>query len=211
MRAFEPDNLGDIERVNLMFYHPAVMKAKGYFRQGYVVESERDLHEVSRDMFCHPARITRQKRDVVLAVTDRESGVLGWIWFYRDSSHPLPQRVQTELGISERKGRIYQLSYEKLLSNGWPAKILEKTRQVTPSYLQVERKGVIVEGLRIAILRLRRQFRTLYGLERKLVLYAFVDPSNISSSLVLQKNGFTRISRKYKYDGVPQNLWVRVV
>jgi len=211
LRAFEPQNMGDIERINLMFYHPQVMKAKGYFRQGYVVESQADLHYKNRVMFRIDSHLRKAVKDITLAVTDLDSGVLGWIWFYHDSRHPLPKRVQSELGLTKRNSRIYQLSYEKLISEGWPAKLLNLTRHVTPEYLKTERKGVIVEGLRLAIDRLRREFRALYPKSKKLVFYAFVSHDNIPSQKVLDQNKFIKIERKYKYDGEMQDLWVKVV
>jgi len=206
-----PDNMADIERINLMFYHPQVMKAKGYYRLGFTVDSRKDLHERDKQMFLSKDHITRRKEDVILAVTDQNSGILGWIWFYHDSRHPLPRKVKTDLKINERNSRIYQLSYEKLLEKGWPAKLLAKTEYVTPRYLMTKRKGVIVEGLRLAINKLRREFRALYDKRKKLVLYGFVDPTNVASGMVMRRNMFKLVSQKYKYDGQVQDLWVRIV
>lgn len=211
LRGFEPGNMEDIERVNLMFYHPDVMKAKGYFRKGYVSRSQADLHSASRAMLTTSSELTKIQKDISLAVTDQDSGVLGWVWFYHDSRHPLPKRVKTELGLNDRNSRIYQLSYEKLMSTGWPAKLLRQTKYVTKEYLHTERKGVIVEGLKLAIAKIQREFRVLFDSEKKLVLYAFVSPDNIASEKVLFQNQFELIPRKYKYDGVIQNLWVKVI
>jgi len=210
LRGFEPENMGDIERVNLMFYHPAVMKAKGYFRQGYVVQSQADLHSTHGTMLSTSSHLTRTSKDISLAVTDLESGVVGWIWFYKDARHPLPKRVQSDLGLTRNNSRIYQLSYEKLISVDWPAKLLNLTKHVTHEYLMTERKGVIVEGLRLAIVRVRREFRALYGKGKKLAFYAFVSSDNIPSRKVLIQNDFAKIERRYKYDGALQDLWVKI-
>lgn len=211
LRALQPGNMADIERINLMFYHPQVMKAKGYYHLGFTADSPNDLLEYDKQMFLAKDHITRRKDDVILAVTGQDSGILGWIWFYRDSRHPLPRRIKTDLKINERNSRIYQLSYEKLLENGWPAKLLTKTEHVTPRYLMIRRKGVIVEGLRLAINKLRREFRALYEKRKMLVLYGFVDPTNVASGMVMRRNRFTLVSQKYKYDGQVQDLWVRIV
>jgi hypothetical protein len=211
LRGFEPTNLADIERVNLMFYHPSVMKAKDYFRKGYVVRSQADLQRISSGMFKSKSTLTRGKHDVSLAVTDLQGGVVGWIWFYQDSRHPLPIAVKKKLDVAKNHNYIYQVSYEKLLSNGWPGHILKKTKFVTPAYLQAERKGVIVEGLKMAILKLRREFKALKKDTAKLVLYAFIDPANIASNKVVEKNGFSLIERPYSYDGDRVNLWVRIL
>jgi hypothetical protein len=211
IRGFEPRNLADIERVNLMFYHPTVMKAKEYYRQGYVVRSQADLHRVSPGVFKSKSKLTRQKHDISLAVTDSKNGVVGWVWFYHDSRHPLPIAVRKKLGVTTLNNHIYQVSYEKLLSEGWPGHILKKTTFVTPAYLQAERKGVIVEGLKLAIVKLSREFRALKKTGAKLVLYAFIDPANVASSKVVEKNGFALIPRTYSYDGDPVDLWVRVL
>jgi hypothetical protein len=210
LRAFDAQNMGDVERINLMFYHPQVMKAKGYFRQGYVLESQADLHSIDQQMFKIKSYITRAKQEVALAVIDKKSSILGWIWFYHDTRHPLPVRVQKELGITARNSLIYQLSYQKLLSTGWTAKLLRNIKYVTPLDLCTERKGVIVEGLHLAIKRLESQFRALYA-TKKLAFYAFVSKDNIASSKVLELNKFVKIGRKYKYDGENQDLWTRII
>ncbi|MBP9670698.1 GNAT family N-acetyltransferase [Candidatus Woesebacteria bacterium] len=211
LREFQPGNLADIERMNLMFYHPSVMKAKAYFGKGHVVRSQADLHSVSPDMFESKSNLTRQKDNISLAVTDSSGGIVGWVWFYHDTRHPLPLAVKNRFGANNRRCHIYQVSYEKLLSGGWPKHILQKAKFVTPEYLLTERKGVIVEGLRMAILKLRREFRVLKGSKAKLVLYAFIDPSNIASSKVVEKNGFIQTDRKYSYDGDKVDLWVRII
>lgn len=211
IRGFDSRNLEDVERVNLMFYHPTVMKAKAYFRKGYVVRTQADLHKISPGMFKSKSQFTKKNHDISLAVTDKESGVVGWIWFYQDSSHPLPIAVKKRYGVNNLDSYIYQVSYEKLLSKGWPAHILKKAKFVTPEYLQSERKGVIVEGLRMAIMRLGQEIRVLKQAKVKLVLYAFIDPSNIASIKVVEKNGFSLIERKYSYDGSKVDLWVRII
>lgn len=161
-------------------------------------------------MLSTKSYITRRYQDVSLAVTDKDSGVLGWIWFYRDTRHPLPVRVQSELGLTPGNCRIYQLSYEKLLSHGWTAKILRHTQHVSHEYLHTPRKGVIVEGLRQAIIKLADEFAHLYGTQKKLVFYAFVSSDNIPSRKVLIQNDFAKIERSYKYDGALQDLWVKI-
>lgn len=211
IRSFDSSNLGDVERLNLMFYHPTVMKAKKYYRMGYVVKSREDLHRVSPAMFKSKSTLTRKKQNISLAVIDSEGGVVGWIWFYQDHRHPLPVGVKKILGVNDAISHIYQVSYEKLLSEGWPAHILQKTKLVTPEYLKSERKGVIVEGLKMAILRLRDEFTVLKKGSAKLVLYAFIDPNNIASAKVVEKNGFVLINRKYSYDGEKVDLWVRII
>lgn len=211
LREFRVGNLADIERLNLMSYHPMVMKAKSYFRQGHVVRTQADLLQAHPEMFSSGSSLSKQKKDISLAVTDREGGIVGWVWFYQDHRHPLPLGVKKVLGIDTKNSHIYQVSYEKLLSGGWPAHILQKTKFVTPEYLNSERKGVIVEGLKMAISKLSREFGKFRKVNAKLVFYAFIDPNNIASAKVVEKNGFRLIERKYSYDGEKANLWVRII
>lgn len=211
LRGFEAGNLADIERINLMFYHPEVMKAKGYFRQGYTLDAKNHLLCSDKSMFECESGITKSGKDISLAVTDHEMGVLGWIWFYKDKYHPLPKMVQKNLGINDQNSTIYQISYEKLLSYGWTAKLLKAAKYVTSDYLRTERKGVIVAGLSLAIAKLADEFLNMHGSQKKLVFYAYVLASNIASRKVLEKNEFVQIERKYKYDGENASLWVKII
>lgn len=206
LRGFEPGNMGDTERVNLMFYHPEVMRGKGY-----IAGTKTNLHDVSRVMIGTPSSLTRRNSDISLAVTDFKSNVVGWIWFYRDKAHPLPKGVMKDLALNDDNSRIYQLSYEKLMSTGWPTKLLSHTKYVTTEHLNTERKGVIVAGLRLALDKITHEFRVLYATRKRLVIYAFVSLDNVASEKVLIKNEFSLVSRKYKTSGVLQNLWVKVI
>jgi len=210
LRGFNPDNLGEIELFNLMGYHPTTLKARGCWKPGFDYKNEVDLTS-TRNLIVTSSRISRKDDDVLFAVTDLGDKIVGWVWFYHDSTHPLPAKVVSELGLTERNSRIYQISYEKLMSEGWPKALVAKVRHVTVSYLAKRRKGVIVAGLGLAIARLVRMYRRLYVYKRKLVLYAFVHRSNLASSKVLAHNGFTRLKRKYSYDGTLHFLWVKVV
>ncbi len=211
LRSFQPSNLIEIERMNLMYFHPAVMEAKGYAskdpRYGLTV----DLLQSHSEMFSTPRELTRKPMDLSYAIADQSNHLIGWIWFYMDKSHPLPVQVSKELGLTPSNSRIYQMSYEKLMSDGWPEEIVAKLKHVQREHLCMPRKGVVVEGLRLAIKRLRGSYRKLYSANRKLVLYGFVHPDNIASQKVLVANGFEQAKRSYKYDGVPHELWVRVV
>lgn len=211
LRSFDPQNLADIELTNLMWFHPETMKAKGYWERGFNFENEVDLTEEDGDLFKVKTKISRKCEDVLYSVVDLKNKVVGWIWFYKDARHPLPQRIVHKLHLTPRNSRVYQISYEKLMSSGWPRELAAKAEQVSLQYLFQERKGAIVEGLRLAISKMSRAYRKLYVKKRKLVFYAFTYPTNIPSKKVLQRNGFTKIERKYSYGGTPHNLWVKVV
>lgn len=211
LRGFRRSSQSDIELVNLMGFHPSIMKAKGYWKRGFDFEKEVDLKAADRAIFQTKARIERPNENVMYAVVDGLDKVVGWIWFYKDKTHRLPAAVAGNLGLSIYNSRIYQVSYEKLMSSEWPLELVAKAEHVTLKYLEKNRKGVIVEGLAKAILRLRRRMNLLYKRRHKLVVYAFTHPSNIASRKVLEKNKFERIRRKYSYDGVPHYLWVKVV
>lgn len=212
LRGFDHSNPGEIELFNLMGYHPTTLKARGcwvpkfnYSDKAIDLESRKNTFEQTSH------KLGRKPDDVAFAVADCDDKIVGWIWFYHDFCHPLPSKVVTELGLTPRNCRIYQLSYEKLMSTGWPKGLIKKTQYVTLRHLTKRRKGVIVEGLKMAISRLARMYRKLYVYKRKLVLYAFVHRTNLASNIVLERNGFTRQKKKYSYDGTLHNLWVKVV
>ncbi len=211
IRGFDRDNLAEVELFHLMSYHPTTLKARGYWKRNFDYESQVDLTKKGAAIFDISPRVSRKYEDVLFTVADRLDRIVGWIWFYRDSVHPLPAKVVSELGLTDRNSRIYQLSYEKLMSEGWPSELVSKARHVTVSYLERKRKGVIVEGLRLAIARLARSYRRLYVRRRKLVLYGFVHGKNLASRIVLERNGFVKQAKRYSYDGVPHQLWVKVV
>ena len=211
LRGFYPGDPEEIERMNLMYYHPGVMKAKSYWQsEGHTIK-DADLSAIHRSAFSVPTKIMRQNRSVSYAVADIRDRLVGWVWFYHDSRHPLPTRLIKELKLTSRNSRVYQVSYEKLLSDGWPPVLIRKVRHITGAELRRERRGVIVEGLRLALGRLRREYRALYPERRMLVLYAYVLLDNYASQVVLERNGFWKDARVYRHAGEPHELWVRVV
>lgn len=211
IRGFDRSSSEEIELFNLMAYHPTTLKARGYWKSKFNYARDVDLGSTKNSFFWTRQQLSRKVEDVAYAVADKLDKIVGWIWFYQDSQHPLPARVVSELGLTSRNSRVYQLSYEKLMSEGWPEELIAKAQHVKVGYLTKTRKGVIVEGLRLAILRLRRMYRKLYVRPRKLVLYAYVHPRNRASSIVLERNGFELYPRRYSYDGVGHRLWVKVV
>lgn len=210
LRGFEANNPSEIERMNLMYYHPEVMKAKGYWKRGLNVIEPGDLQETDKSMFGTHNAITSGCEDVAYAVADLSNRLVGWIWFYNDKRHPLPKKIMKKLGISPGTARIYQVSYEKLMSDGWSSDILSKIVHTSPDQLKTPRKGVIVEGLRLALEKISTEFRILYP-SQKLVIYGYVNPRNIASRIVLERNGFVKHNRPYKYDGVLNNVWVKIL
>lgn len=211
LRGFEPGNLSDIERMNLMYYHPEVMKAKGYFKQDSDFSLNVDLQEVNDSMFNILSTISDKFEDVSYAVVDSVNKLVGWIWFYVDKRHGLPVKIVKRLGLTTENSRIYQVSYEKLMSGGWPEDLLSKTVHVDHVELHAPRKGVIVEGLRLAIEKLSTEYQRLYSPEHKLVLYGYVLADNIASAKVLERNGFEVETKKYRYDGLLHDLWVKII
>lgn len=211
LREFQVDNSADVELFNLMQYHPSVMRAKGYYKSGFDYKNEVDLKEYDNFWRKSSATLEKGSKDVFFAIADKLNRVVGWIWFFKDLRNPLPARVAKDLGVTSRNSCVFQISYEKLMSRGWPVSLVEKIEHVTLGYLKKERKGVVVEGLRLAIGRLKRAMKRVYITPRKLVLYAYVHQSNIGSKKVLQYNGFKRVARKYSYEGTPHYVWVKVV
>ncbi len=211
LRSVKRDNLADIEVLNLMAYHPLVMKAKGYWQRGFDFEKNVNLSDVDKGYFASNRIVSRRKSDIFYGVSDPTGLLVGWVWFYADKQHPLPTGVQTRLGVNTTNANIYQISYEKLMSKDWPIALLEKMVHVRRRELLKPRKGVIVEGLRLAIGRVKRAYQKIYAVKRRLVFYAFTHPTNIASKKVLEKNGFVKEKRKYAYDSVPHYLWIKVV
>lgn len=211
LRGFEQSNPSDVERMNLMYYHPEVMKAKGYFKRGFNFAKHVDLQESDMAMFNILSTILPEHKDVSYGVVDHTNELVGWIWFYLDKSHPLPVGISKRLGLTPQNSRIYQVSYEKLMSEGWPAEILAKIIHTTHASLSLPRKGVIVEGLSLAISKMTNEYRKLFSDQHKLVLYGYVHAHNPASQIVLMRNGFLKEKRKYRYDGSLHDLWVKII
>ena len=211
LRGLDQANLAEVELLNLMYYHPVVMAAKGYPSADPLYGQKVDLMEPGADIFEAESVVTREARDLAFAIADEYNHLVGWIWFYQDARHPLPIKVANRYGLTDKNCRFYQLSYEKLMSDGWPIDLVNKVVHVKKEHLTIPRKGVVVKGLRLAINRLIRGYRKLYAKRRTLALYAFVHPSNVASCKVLDTNGFTKIERMYSYDGELHQLWVRII
>lgn len=211
LRGFEANNPSEIERMNLMYFHPEVMKAKGYWKRGTQVIDPHELQESDKSMFSTQSVMTSGQSDVAYAVADLTNKLVGWIWFYNDKSHSLPKMIMKKMGINLGNSRIYQISYEKLMSEGWSSDILSKIVHTNLDQLKTPRKGVIVEGLRLALEKISAEFRMLYPESHKLVVYGYVNPRNIASRIVLERNGFVKHNRQYKYDGVLNNVWVKIL
>jgi RimJ/RimL family protein N-acetyltransferase len=211
LRVLERDNPMDIERINLMYYHPEVMKAKGYFKQEVKLLNKADLQEKDESMFNILSTISHGATDISFAIVDQLNKLVGWIWFYIEKSHPLPIGIVKRMGLTKNNSLIYQVSYQKLMSDGWPAELLARTIHCDHRDLHTTRKGVIVEGLELSLDRLSHEYKVIYGGKRRLVIYGYVLPENIASQRVLEKNGFIKEKRQYKYDGILNDLWVKII
>lgn len=210
VRGFRPQDPGEIERINLMYYHPEVAKAKGYHTKNFGLRSGESLHQAYEPL-DDSRLLKRRQASISFAVADCKNRLVGWVWFYHDTRHPLPKMIQRKLGVSEHNSLIYQVSYEKLLSAGWPKRLLSALVYTPASELTKERKGVIVSGLSMSIERLSRRYRRRYLRKTNLVLYAYVLPDNIASQKVLVANEFFKVERLYKYEKVLHQVWVRIV
>lgn len=210
VRGFRPYDPGEIERINLMYYHPEVARAKGYHTKNFGLKPGESLQEAYEPL-DDSRLMKRRQASISFAVADTRSRLVGWVWFYHDSRHPLPKMIQKQLGINDHNSLIYQVSYEKLLSDGWPRQLLKALVHTPVTELTRERKGVIVSGLAMSIERLSRRYRRRYVRKLNLVLYAYVLPDNVASQKVLLANDFVRIERMYKYERVLHQVWVRIV
>lgn len=211
IRSLDSGNLADVELLNLMYYHPIVMSAKGYSSLDPHYAQKVDLHEAESDIMAAHSRVKRKVSDVVFAIADKANHLAGYIWFYTDKKHPLPVSVVKAHGLTPKNSRVYQVSYEKLMSDGWPRDLVNKMVVVKKEHLTIPRKRVVMEGLAMAITRLHREYHALYTKKRSLVLYGYVQPENVASCKVLESNGFAKTDRLYSYDGVPHQLWVRII
>lgn len=211
LRDFDSSNLRDIERLNLMYYHPEVMQAKGYWVEGFDFSKIGDLHKVEDTETKGCKKLNRQTKEIMYSVVDKLDHLVGWVWFYVDNKHVLPVSVKRSLGLNLLNCKTFEVSYQKLMSSNWPLDLLAKVKYNTHLQLHKTRKGVIVAGLELALRKFKYQFRKVYGAKRKLVVYAYLTPDNLSSSKVLIRNGFNKYPRQYKYDGVMNDLWVKIV
>lgn len=211
LRSFDPFNPGDNLAMNLMFYHPEVMKAKGYYKEGFDFAKVTDLHELDTVKSAIDSKVTKVSKDIMYSVVDQNDSLVGWIWFYHDKQHPLPKRVRDEYGLTTRNSRIYQVSYQKLMSSGWPIGLLSQLSHTTKLHLHKDRKGVIVTGLSMALKKLARDFAKLFEKPKKLVIYGYIKPDNLASEKVLSRNGFVKYPRQYKYEGELHDLWIHKI
>ena len=46
---------------------------------------------------------------------------------------------------------------------------------------------------------------------RKIIIFAYTDPSNLASEAVVEKNDFSKLEQQYRYDGEYNNLWITEV
>ncbi|MFZ2199821.1 MAG: hypothetical protein WAV40_03470 [Microgenomates group bacterium] len=211
LRSFDPSNPGDTLAMNLMFYHPEVMQAKGYWQDGFDFGKIRDLGKIDQTLAKIDYHARQESHDLMYSVVDKLDHLVGWIWFYLDSRYPLPTRVQKELGLRADHSRIYQVSYQKLMSMGWPEALLEKVDHATKLHLHSLRSGVIVEGLSLALKKLKRDFAKLDKNGSKIAVYAYVSPGNIGSAKVLLRNGFAKYPKQYRYEAELNDLWVKII
>ena len=210
LRPFYPDDPEEIERMNLMFYHPHVLKHMGFKEGEHYPERRDELQRPDKSMFASASEVREKHGDVAYGIADAADGLVGWVWFCIDKRHPLPVRVARRLEVLPQT-RVYQVVYEKLLSADWPDYLIERMVHVKHEELFRTRKGVVVEGLRLAILKLKHEYGRLWTKPAELVLYGFVLPENIASQKVLLANGFSREDRLYWCDGVEHQLWVSVI
>jgi hypothetical protein len=75
--------------MNLMFYHPEVMKAKGYFKDDFNFAKISDLHDVDKTLANIDYNVTKKSHDVMYSVVDAKDVLVGWIWFYQDARYPI--------------------------------------------------------------------------------------------------------------------------
>lgn len=209
IRNFRINDQSEIELVNLMSYHPSVAKAKGYYTRKFrrFAEVALDNPEVMPEY--ENTRVTRTTKDVSYAIADASDTLCGWIWFYRPT-HPLPSLVSKRLGVTKRT-KVFELSYEKLLHFDWPEELLAKLVHNDKKVVRLERKGVIVSSLALAIRKLLAEYHKVYVRRPKIVLCAYVKVRNTPSKIVLQRNGFTRENRVYRSNQSAHELWTRVL
>lgn len=211
LRSFDPFNPGDNLAMNLMFYHPEVMKAKGYYKEGFDFAKVSDLHELDNVKSATDSKVTRIFKDIMYSVVDQNDSLVGWIWFYHDKQHPLPKRVRDEYGLTARNSRIFQVSYQKLMSSGWPMALLSQLSHTTKLHLHKNRKGVIVTGLNMALKKLGKDYSKLYKTPKQLVIYGYIKSDNKASEKVLSRNGFMKYPKQYKYEGELHDLWIHKI
>lgn len=197
LRPFLMDDPEEIERINLMAHHPEVAKAKSYWNSA--IWTKKKVNLLEKSIF------EDKSHNYSFAIADINNKVVGWVWFYQDLSLPLPVMLQKMLGVT-KSSFVRQVSYEKLLSTGWPERLLSQTKYLNRAELAGERPGVVVAGLGMAIESLKHEMKQKSG-----VLYAYVIPNNIASQKVLEKNDFVKVDRMYKSQGVLHQVWIRKI
>ena len=210
IRNFNLNSPSDIERMNLMYFHPQVMKDKGYFVPGFDYKKVGSLSEADHSLKKVTAKVGKRSRDITYVVVDQKNELVGWVWFYVDKKYILPKSVAKLLKLNSRNSKVYQVSYQKLLSVGWPKRLLQKVKHTSVKTLSQPRRGVIVHGLKQAMSRLQREHKEVHA-EKRLIVYGFVNPANIASSSVLVYNGFVKHTKQYKYDGILNDLYMKVL
>jgi len=175
----------------------------------------------STNVFLERGEDQKENPIALYAVTDDEGEAIGWVEYYTDKDNPLPDDISKNLSLTP-EDLVLQVSYEKLLSEGWPEYLLHIDRELSEAVLNTDRKGVIVSGLRQTMLDLRRKenFISSQSAEppRRIVIYAYTDLDNKASEKVLEKNGFAldETIRTYHEEpnakeptGKPNHLWYK--
>lgn len=199
IRRFDPTLPRDLETVYVMDLHPSVQDMPDKYDEDgdelYYEEMLAQTDEFGTD---------KKAPSSIFAVTDDQSRVLGWVWYYADKHNSFPDVLAKELEV-DKQALFIEVSYQKLASD-WPAKVLAEIETLDPGFLQTPRKGVAVSGVRQTLEYLRATKK-----DKRIIVYAYTDLGNYPSEKVLERNGF-KCAGELEYDeGVPNHVWYREI
>lgn len=204
LRRFNPASLRDLETVELMESHPLLAYMPDYQTEQGEELSYREFLSYGTDL-----ALTTDQTDINLlyAITDHDSHVVGLVWYYTDKEQGFPASFKDNPHFAP--DTIYlQLSYYKLMSDGWSKRHLRSLRTVPLDFIRQPRRGVAVSGVKQSLALLRRQIKKL-SFPHPIVVYAYNHPTNLASAAVLRRNRLILTPTLHLYADEPHQLWYK--
>ena len=197
LRNLNPDRSQDTQKIRDTDRHPETLKWMDPGKPASV-EELRYFMELNPSAEVDPR--------IMWAVVNKKNEILGWVQFYPD------EHVERFKGIYDlpENALVLEVSYCKNLCT-WPKYkhfIRERDNLNGEAY-----QGVAVNGLKQSIIRISQieKGMTADGKPaRPIFLTAYMDPTNMPSEKVVEKNGFENLGEMpYDEDGFMVNVWIK--
>lgn len=201
IRRFNPNRPQDSEIFTDIDRHPIVLDN--------MEQDEPSSPEVI-DYLLRIDEADREDPRALYAITEDKTGEpVGFVQYYTDPEHPLPDGVRRSLRVDDNT-LVLTVSFAKNFKE-WPAGLKFISQRTNLD--QKDHKGVAVSGLRQTLKLIKHKeeiiSKHMEKAPRSIIIYAFTDPENPPSEAVLEKNSFSRLDKKHDYNGDELNLWIK--